>query len=73
MRRPLVTCLLTLSLVVFALPARIASASAAARAPHAAVQARKGAGKKAKPARTQKVKASKPKPDKKKNDRGFEL
>jgi len=71
MRRPLVTCLLMLSLVVFTLPARIASASAAVRAPHAAVQARK-AGKKKKPGRPQKVKATKLKPDKK-NDRGFEL
>jgi hypothetical protein len=72
MRRPLVTCLLTLSLVAFTLPDRIASASAAATAPHAAVHARK-AGKKKKPARPHKVKAAKPKPDKKKNDRGFEL
>ena len=72
MRRPLVTCLLTLSLAVFTLPDRVASASAAARPPHAAVQARK-AGKKKKAGRAQKIKAAKPKPDKKKNDRGFEL
>ena len=72
MRRPLVTCLLTLALAVFALPDRVASASAAATRPHAAAQARK-AGKKKKPARPQKVKAAKPKPDKKKHDRGFEL
>ena len=71
MRRPLVTCLLTLSLAVFTLPDRVASASAAARSPHAAVQARKAGKKKA--GRPQKVKAAKPKPDKKKNDRGFEL
>ena len=72
MRRPLVTCLLTLSLVVFTLPARVAAASAASRQPHAAVQARK-AGKKKKAGRPQKVKAAKTKPDNKKNDRGFEL
>jgi hypothetical protein len=71
MRRPLITCLLALSLVVVTLPARVASASAAVRSPHTAVQSRK-AGKKKKPARPQKVKATKPKPDKK-SDRGFEL
>jgi hypothetical protein len=72
MRRPLVTCLLTLLLTVFALPDRIASASAAARSPHATAQARKP-GKKKKAGRPMKIKAGKPKPDKKKNDRGFEL
>ena len=72
MRRPLITCLLTLSLTVFALPDRLASASAAARAPHAAAQARKP-GKKKKAGRPLKVKAAKAKPDNKKNDRGFEL
>jgi len=72
MCRPLIASLLVLSLAVFTLPDRVASAAAAARPPHATAQARKVA-KKIKRARPLKAKVAKPKPDKKKNDRGFEL
>jgi hypothetical protein len=72
MRRPFIACLLVLSLAAFTLPHRAASAAAAARPPHATGQGRKAI-KKKKGDRPQKVKASKPKPDKKKNDPGFAL
>lgn len=70
MRRSFIACLLVVSLAAFALPHRVAAA--AARAPHATGQARKAL-KNKKGARPQKVKAAKPKPDKKKNDPGFAL
>lgn len=72
MRRSFIACLLVVSLAAFALPHRVAAAAAAARAPHATGQARKAL-KKKKGNRPQKVKAAKPKPDKKKNDPGFAL
>ena len=72
MRRSFIACLLVLSLAAFTLPDRVAFAAAAARPPHTAAQARKVV-KKKKGSRPAKAKATKLKPDKKKNDPGFAL